>query len=293
MQILFEGGDGATKPEVFYSENDKALIDITPVITNMEDVINPNSFNGFNLKSENTQIDKIEIILNGLISVVDYVTTLNLTLLNNETNTLDITYINSNGTRSKTTKYSFECSVPSYFRFQLGFHENYTAGLSSYINFSPIAFYLNDVRMYIKYLNTSASTPYMLLTTNTSNMPSACSTSKSYEDILNEFNPDTDALFRVYTIAGGLSFNFNALNYPPSDMHYEGVNSKDRDWPARIDIALIKTGSKRHITKISSGVTSYRISNALITIYRAEKADYSDQKVVYTYTGRGSFTYTA
>jgi len=80
MQILFEGGDGATKPEVFYNANDKEIASLTPeLVTNISsincDLTNPNTLT---LKPVTVNVDKIVYEINNVQTITDYTTNLSI-----------------------------------------------------------------------------------------------------------------------------------------------------------------------------------------------------------------------
>lgn len=107
--ITFEGGNGSTKPEVFYNADDKLFQKILPTITNFTSTINASTFQAFTLKSESLTISQIEYELNGAKSTIPYSSSCNfgISSISNKSVTLKITYINEHGVKSLSNTYQF------------------------------------------------------------------------------------------------------------------------------------------------------------------------------------------
>ena len=117
IRITFEGGDGATKPEVFYNADDKLFTAILPTITDFSSTINASSFQAFTLKSESLTVSQIEYELNGVKTTIPYSSSCNfgISSISDKSVTLKITYINEHGAKSLSNTYQFTVNYDPVF----------------------------------------------------------------------------------------------------------------------------------------------------------------------------------
>jgi len=277
MQILFEGGDGATKPEVFYNANDKALIEITPVITNMSEQILSTDYNGFTLKSENVNIDKVELNLNGVISTIDF-TTNPLNLVLNTNNTLLITYVSSNGIRSKTTTYVFEyIEIHDWYKFRITSNSGYQAKSPS-VTIRPPIVESNQGALGLKAININASPKYVIYTINGSSTLSDVSNNGiSYNNALNSLG-NNDVMFK-----------FNLYSSVDQSLWTTGrgkircSNQSNRNSNDNLELQLVSLPAGIEITKVGFYVESFFGDSSTthsVNVWISDNAEFTNQTLV-------------